>query len=48
MPGFSQILTDAQIADVASYLREHVVHRKPWRDVGEMVRRIRAATPAAP
>jgi nicotinate dehydrogenase subunit B len=48
MPGFSQILTDAQIAEVASYLREHVVHRKPWRDVGEMVRRIRAETPAAP
>jgi mono/diheme cytochrome c family protein len=48
MPGFSHILTDAQIADVVRYLREHVVHRKPWSDVRELVHRIRAETPATP
>ena len=48
MPGFSAILTDAQIAQVAQYLREHVAHRKPWRDVGDMVHRIRAETPGTP
>lgn len=48
MPGFSEILTDAQIAEVASYLRAHVAHRRPWREVKEMVHRIRAETPAAP
>jgi mono/diheme cytochrome c family protein len=48
MPGFSQILTNTQIAEVASYLRGHLVHRKPWKDVSEMVRKVRAENQSPP
>ena len=48
MPGFSAILTDAQITQVAQYLREHIAHRKPWSDMADLVRRIRAQSQSQP
>ncbi|MDE2462893.1 MAG: cytochrome c [Alphaproteobacteria bacterium] len=48
MPGFANILSARQVAQVANYLREHVGGRKPWSDATDMARRIRAENQNAP
>ncbi len=39
MPGFADVLTDAQITALANYLRATFTDNPPWRDVADAVRR---------
>ncbi|MDE2465739.1 MAG: cytochrome c, partial [Alphaproteobacteria bacterium] len=48
MPAFANILSDAQIGDVANYLRTHVAGRPAWSNATQMARKIRRAEKAAP
>jgi len=48
MPGFADSLDDAQIADLAAYLRaRYAADAPPWQNLPETVRRLRALQPVA-
>ncbi|OXC75337.1 c-type cytochrome [Caballeronia sordidicola] len=41
MPAFSEVYSDQQIADLASYIRAAYSQRGPWTDVGDTVAKVR-------
>ncbi|ACD19860.1 cytochrome c [Paraburkholderia phytofirmans] len=41
MPAFSQVYDDQQIADLASYIRATYSQKEPWKDVDQMVAKVR-------
>jgi len=46
MPAFGDALDDAQIAQLAAYMRQRFAPDKPaWPDLGRQVARLRAAPP---
>jgi nicotinate dehydrogenase subunit B len=49
MPAFREALDDAQIAELAGYMRARFAPQEPaWADLPGRVARLRAETPSAP
>jgi mono/diheme cytochrome c family protein len=44
MPGFGNVLTDAQLSALASYLRAHFTDKPPWTDLEAAVHRVKQGT----
>jgi mono/diheme cytochrome c family protein len=44
MPGFSQSLTDQDVAQLAAWLRSHRTNQPPWPDLEKQVATLRSKT----